>query len=54
MCWNDVAPIKMLCGHPGPDGPVRPRPCGQNPCVTGGEYRTNYLASTRKRDPCDD
>lgn len=54
MCWNDIAPVHMVCGHPGPERRQPVRLCNQNPCKTNGVVTDNYLASCRKREPCDD
>lgn len=52
MCWFDVAPSRMVCGHRGPDELLRMRwCCDTKPC---GDYHLNYFGLTRKRDPCVD
>ena len=54
MCWRDHAPEMLICGHPGPEGPITIRECKKDPCVTGGVIEDNQLASTRRRYPCED
>ncbi|KAM0428196.1 hypothetical protein ACHAPT_007097 [Fusarium lateritium] len=52
MCCFDIAPMKMVCGHRGPDSLLRLRPCEkglEKPC---GDYQFNYFGMSRKRDPC--
>lgn len=44
MCWNDVTPVKMLCSHPGADGPARPRRCMQNPTSV---YQTKFILQVK-------
>jgi hypothetical protein len=45
--------VTMICGHSGPDAPIRTRACGQTPCVIGGTPKDNHLGSTKKHEPCD-
>ncbi|KAM5441668.1 hypothetical protein MferCBS31731_003349 [Microsporum ferrugineum] len=54
MCTYDVAPVRMVCGHPGPESLSPIHECKKNPCETGGVPKPNYLGSTKKRHPCDD
>lgn len=51
MCKDLVTPMKMLCGHKIDSLPTKvPDNCGG----CGVVQKTEYLAETRKRTPCDD
>lgn len=54
MCSYNDAPVIMICGHPGPERPIKIKPCNKHPCETGGTPKANRLGSTKKREPCDD
>ncbi len=45
---------EKVSGHKGPDALLQIRSCSQNTCVTGGTPLDNWLASTTKREPCED
>lgn len=49
MCYIDISPRKMVCGHSGPDSIAPVRSCNKNPCETNGIPKYNWLGSTRMR-----